>query len=497
MRRYWRSMLRQRRAAASALCALVVVGAIATADVGPFNGTSPAPSGSPTETSSPSSTAATVVTPSARVNSVLNVRPDPSLHDEPIGTLEPGQQALLLGSLPGWYEIRLDSGEPGFVSKLWSETKALDKHPAASFLPSASAAAGSTSSELYIRVVDVGPGLCVIIAAPGPHYFVYDAGTWTGSRCFGAAKEIIGDGTTKSDLRHQIDLMVLSHDDADHLGDAAKLVQSYGVKEVFWTGLKRDTTAWRETRDALAPKSGSRVGRVINLQSTDLPPGTERNLGSAKVTVLAGWGDCPFPLAQANQRRNALSIVVRLDFDGKSLLLTGDTVGRSPSRSDCVAAERLMIEQEAVRPLLDADVLVAPHHGADNASCAQFIRAVSPQFVVFSAGSRHFHPRATTAQRYLDAGIKRANIFRTDRHDDEGEHEWNYLRLEGCTDPAGDDDVEIRFARGSETIDVQYRRADVFSAQACRFNQHTTLPQPSIPSQGTQPHQRARVPRRN
>ena len=35
--------------------------------------------------------------------------------------------------------------------------------------------------DVYVRIVDVGPGLCAVIRAPGDHFMVYDAGHLAGS----------------------------------------------------------------------------------------------------------------------------------------------------------------------------------------------------------------------------------------------------------------------------------------------------------------------------
>jgi beta-lactamase superfamily II metal-dependent hydrolase len=43
-------------------------------------------------------------------------------------------------------------------------------------LPTSSAALQAGSNDLYVRVVDVGPGLCVVTKAPPGKSFVYDAG---------------------------------------------------------------------------------------------------------------------------------------------------------------------------------------------------------------------------------------------------------------------------------------------------------------------------------
>lgn len=108
---------------------------------------------------------------------------------------------------------------------------------------------------------------------------------------------------------------------------------------------------------------------------------------------------------------------------------------------------------------LKSDVLIAPHHGGNNGSAGCFIARVDPTFLVFSAGHDHNHPSDGAAQRYLTHGVLQANMFRTDRGDDErGSFEWKAGAIAGCTDARGDDDVEI-VVTDTGTLSVAYREA--------------------------------------
>ncbi len=290
--------------------------------------------------------------------------------------------------------------------------------------------------DVYVRVVDVGAGLCTVTTVPGDHYMVYDTGHWFGKRCLSAVREIVGD--------KPIDLLVLSHADSDHLGDADLILQEFEVRRILRTGDRRPTTnTWLDANEAIG-KEATADASVMNLQTMELVPGTTIPLGDATVTLVAGWGKWTDPGPTAAEKRNAISIVVRLDYRGSSVLFTGDTVGRRIPDLDsaCKDAEERMVLNVATAPL-KADVLLAPHHGANNASSTCFIDAVQPQFVIFSAGHNHKHPRAAAAERYVTHGVVEGNMFRTDRGDDEGGKEWAEGRIAGCHDKAGDDDVEI------------------------------------------------------
>ncbi len=61
------------------------------------------------------------VTPSDRVSTRLNVRAQPDAGSNVIGSLQPGQSAELLESIPNWYRVRLQNSQEGFVNKAWAK----------------------------------------------------------------------------------------------------------------------------------------------------------------------------------------------------------------------------------------------------------------------------------------------------------------------------------------------------------------------------------------
>jgi beta-lactamase superfamily II metal-dependent hydrolase len=254
--------------------------------------------------------------------------------------------------------------------------------------------------DVYIRVVDVGPGLCVIIRAPGDHFMVYDAGHWVGQHCVAAVRELV---TTDA-----IDLLVISHSDGDHLGDAADILAENAVSLTLLAGEPRETTAWKDLVAALATEV-TQGGSVHNLQSVPLVPGRTIPLGEAVVTLVAGWKEWTAAGLTASERRNAISVVVRLDYRGRSVLFTGDTVGRRLNDPDsaCKDAEKIMVDNHVAGTVsLKADVLIASHHGANNGSSDCFIQAIAPQFVVFSSGHDHEHPTLGAATRFLNKACR-------------------------------------------------------------------------------------------
>ncbi len=306
--------------------------------------------------------------------------------------------------------------------------------------------------DLVMRVVDTGPGLCCIVTIPGQdgedYQLIYDAGYFRGdgkNEAIESIRELI-------DVDDPIDILVLSHTDADHNGVVPEIIEEFWVERVIRTGMERIGRTSRTLTNAREwiEKAALEWGTVdINLAESELPHGATYRLGAAYVTVVSGFHippeDWGISSSDKSEQHNAGSIVIRVTYHNKSILLCGDAIGASEDGQAARAAEKYMLDQAHVIPI-HADVMVAPHHGAEDASSLPFIRAVSPKFVVFSAGPEYSHPRASVVQRYLDAGLQEANLFRTDLGDNEGDKEWNggASLQPGYRDVPGDEHVEVR-----------------------------------------------------
>lgn len=295
-----------------------------------------------------------------------------------------------------------------------------------------------------LRVVDVGPGLCVIATMPDGAHMLYDAGHWNGKDCLHAVDELVEDDV--------IELVVISHSDSDHLGELDLILEDHSAEVILSTGFERDTKTFGDAMRAMGsvvPAGAS----VLNLGTWNVPAGMDIQLGDGRVTILSGWHDWDETLSEGHlgdaELRNVVSIAVRLEYQGHSVLLAGDSVGREigDDVSVCDHGEAWMVETHGTA--LQSDVLIASHHGADNGNATCFIEAVDPEFVIFSAGHVFEHPRQVTAERFLSAGVRPENMFRTDLGDDESpgsnqvEDEWSAGSITGCQDRRGDDHIQI------------------------------------------------------
>lgn len=267
---------------------------------------------------------------------------------------------------------------------------------------------------VFVRVVDTGAGLATVTKMPGDYYMIYDAGHWHHKdKTLASFSSVIPDG-------EDIDLLVLSHNDSDHLGIVPQIFKKYNVKEVIWSGLERPHIGtWRKARDAINKARNEGSTTVYNLKHDTINFGSTFHYGETMLTFVSGFYAPPEDWSiqggkTGGEFRNAGSIVIRLSYKNKSILFTGDAVGRHSGDDDenaLIANEKFMV-QNANSIKIDSDVLIAPHHGADNGSSTAFINAVSPEWVIFSSGHEYGHPRAKVGERYIKFGVSKNKIFR-------------------------------------------------------------------------------------
>lgn len=379
-----------------------------------------------------------------------NMRAEPTTESEILEKIHTGDSLILIDNLKTgsyWHVRARASGQEGWVYQTLVRKVEGELNDAL--------AAGVV---VDVRILDVGAGHCALIKLPGDKYVIYDAGSdklLNGNRTLGQIKEYIPVGST-------IELVVLSHTDADHINGAEQVIRDYNVKKVIWTGFEtgmlggNTTGAFKRLTTILAARPNTE-NINLNERQEDIVPGENFTIAGAKFTFLCGFGK-PRPewtgLSNA-EKLNGVSIVMKLAFAGNSILFTGDAVGRHlTSPEDTVLATEDFLIKNAVNHL-PSTIILAPHHGAKNGSSADFVSLVSPNVVIFPAGHEHKHPTKRTAQLYLQT-VSIDSIFRTDRGDDEGStDEWSHGKKPGCHDDFNDDNIQIQL-RGNGTYRVYY-----------------------------------------
>ncbi|HZP58294.1 MAG TPA: ComEC/Rec2 family competence protein, partial [Dehalococcoidia bacterium] len=220
---------------------------------------------------------------------------------------------------------------------------------------------------LAVTVLDVGQGDAILIRAPGGRDVLIDGGPGR------AVLRGLGDALPWDD--RSIELMVLTHPNADHQAGLIDVLARYDVRSVLsGPAVERGAVpqAWAQAvADEGAPVQVARAGMSFDLGS------------GARLDVLGP------DEAMAAADVNDTGVVLRLTYGDVRMLFTAD-IGAD--------AERALLADGAD---LRADVLKVAHHGSATSSTARFLDAVRPRLALVSAGRDNpfGHPAPETVQR--------------------------------------------------------------------------------------------------
>ena len=234
---------------------------------------------------------------------------------------------------------------------------------------------------LHVYALDVGQGDAILVRTGDGQNVLIDGGpdpVLLASRL----------GEVLPFWERDIDLVLVTHDDTDHIGGLAPVAFRYRIGRVIHAG-PMDSNAASIAWDAAV--AAADIGR------TSLGEGSEIVLGDCRLSVLHP----PLPLAHNTLSSNDQSLVVLLQRGRFRMLLTGDA-GE--------AVERRLLAMDAS---LDATALKVSHHGAQSATSAAFLAAVTPQVALISVGAdnRYGHPADVVVQRLESANTL---VLRTD-----------------------------------------------------------------------------------
>lgn len=189
----------------------------------------------------------------------------------------------------------------------------------------------------------------------------------------------------RPDLHKTLYAVIVSHPHIDHTKLLMDVFQSFRVKSLYDGGdMNGSGVSQLKKARAFAKAHGITYLAVDddNIPAKGLtPPGLKLLKTSSNVDIrfLTGTRSCD------NQNNN--SLVVRVQYKSKVVLLTGDSQTDGDGGCDEGQVEHLM-ERYAHSDLLRADIYKVGHHGSFNATDSDFVKAMSPKIALISAGHK-------------------------------------------------------------------------------------------------------------
>jgi competence protein ComEC len=253
-----------------------------------------------------------------------------------------------------------------------------------------------TNGRLHIAFLDVGQGDSALVTMPDGQTLLIDGG---GRPQFQNSSESSSDDVEKlePDARSigeavvaeylwwrgldQIDYVLPTHADADHIDGLNDVVKAFRVRSALVGRTPMADPEYKHFQESLA---------TTHTPIQILQAGDVMHFGDVEVRVL--W-----PRATGNSEAASMnndSIVLELKKGTRSILFTGDIEK---------AAEQELVRAEG---LIKVDVVKVPHHGSRTSSTPAFVAATAPTWAIISVGrsSMFGHPHAEVVERWKQAG---------------------------------------------------------------------------------------------
>ena len=241
---------------------------------------------------------------------------------------------------------------------------------------------------LHVHVLDVGQGDAILVVTPQGRQALIDGGP-------DPRVTLVTLGQHLPPGDRSLDVVVATHLDSDHAGGLIGVLDRYDADMVMQGPISAESALFHQWQSALDqhehPAVRVRAGHRVQLDS-----------GIVMEVLHPPAGKIP---SRVDPNTNNLSVVIRLTYGEVSFLLTGD------------------VEQDVERYLVDtrgeglrSDVLKVAHHGSHSSTSPSFLRVVSPESAVISAGieNRYGHPHEEVVDR-LGTMIGDESVFITAR----------------------------------------------------------------------------------
>jgi beta-lactamase superfamily II metal-dependent hydrolase len=237
---------------------------------------------------------------------------------------------------------------------------------------------------LTVAFLDVGQGDATLIRSPNGQIMLIDGG-----RSVSLASQVIIPQLTAWGAQ-QVDVLVVTHPDADHISGLVGVLEQYPVKIVALTGQVHPTQIYErlltDVRNLGLKAIRTRTGTIIPFDE------------AVKLEVLS-----PDDQFVNSDDTNDASIVIKLSYGQTSFLFTGD--------AEFPANQAMLRRGADVR----ANVLKLGHHGSRTSTDESWLRAVQPQLGIISVGAdnSYGHPHREVLDALNRLGIQ---YIRTDEH---------------------------------------------------------------------------------
>jgi len=239
----------------------------------------------------------------------------------------------------------------------------------------------NSHKEFTFAMLDVGQGDALFIESPTGTQILIDGGP---------PKKVLSElARVMPPLDRSIDAIFITNPDQDHIGGFLDVLKYYKVGKVFKSGTTSDSKTFQNLKIEIKNK---KIPEILAKKGMNIDLG-----GGVVMNIL-------FPDRDVSTwPTNDGSIVAQLNYGELKIMLTGDAG---------IKTEKLILKNNS-KESLSSTILKVGHHGSRNSTSEEFLKTVSPQYVLISDGknNKYGHPHKEVLDLFSSFGIK---ILRTD-----------------------------------------------------------------------------------
>ncbi len=239
---------------------------------------------------------------------------------------------------------------------------------------------------IKVHFIDVGQGDSILIELDKDTTMLIDAGhTSTNGNNFNKDDYFTYiDGILENSGGNDIDYLIATHPDADHISLLPTVFERYQVNNTYMNAWYPSKTA-EKVHTAAENELNSTLKEFDTADDTVIP----LPVSNYSLTIYSSGND---GFSGSGTKNNSMSIICMLEYGGKKILFTGDAVKET---------EEWFIAKTENDTTFDIDVLKVAHHGSKGSSCEQFLDYVKAEYAVISsgAGNTYNHPNQETLDR--------------------------------------------------------------------------------------------------
>lgn len=178
-----------------------------------------------------------------------------------------------------------------------------------------------------------------------------------------------------------IEVLILSHPDADHITGVVPLFEYYTIEKIVLVDLPIKSAVHQELYNRLEAHDTE----IIQVFSGDVIQLSEQE----SLQILHPFLNDDLTKKETNDTGIVAEYLFKGSQQDTTILLTGD-IGE--------AVEKELLNQQLIN---DVDILKVPHHGSHSSSSAEFIVAAAPEYSIIQSGAdnRYGHPHTDVVER--------------------------------------------------------------------------------------------------